>query len=211
MTTSNVKTAVAAVGEKSAAVSNKVEGLYAPLAEELFALGLTPMCAAKGGEHRGALMTGFLVGWQGAEFAEQFVSAKPKDLLSGTVMGQKGRTRTVEKPKSAWLTHANNSLDRLVSAFSDLYWQEIAIKREQESGASRDDAEQKVKAQRAEKEKVKTRTPIEVMAGNVDSITRRLTAIKDGTAKGSDAKVLGDVTEALKASRELLKALKALG
>lgn len=209
--TSNIKTAVAAVADQYGHEVNKIEKAYLPFAEGLKATDATPFCVAKGGELRGALMTGFLVGWQGAKFAEDISKAKGKDILTGTVMGTKGRTRTVEKSKTAWATHANNSLDRLVSAFADLYWEELAIKREEANGASRDEAESKVKKERAEKQNANKRGPVEVMASNVDSIVRRLTAIKDGTAKGSDAKVLGDVSEALKASRELLKALKALG
>ena len=209
--TSNIKTAVAAVADQYGHEVNKIEGSFLPFAQGLKATDATPFCVAKGGELRGALMTGFLVGWQSPEFAEQFSKAKGKDILTGTVMGTKGRTRTVEKSKTAWATHANNSLDRLVSAFADLYWEELAIKREQESGASRDEAEEKVKTERAEKQNANKRSPIQVMTSNVDSIARRLEAIKNGTAKGSDAKVLGDVTEALRASKDLLKALKALG
>jgi hypothetical protein len=211
MSISNLRTTVAAVGEQLSTVNDKGEALYVPLIDQLEALEMTPLCIAKGGEYRSALMMGFFVGWQGAEWAEAYTSAKGKDVLSGAVMGPKGRKKIVEKPKSAWTTHANNAVDRLASVYADMYWEKVAIQREEAKGASKGDAAAKVKADREAKRDANKRTPIQVMTSNVDSIARRLEAIKNGTAKGADTKVLGDVTEALKASRELLKALKALG
>lgn len=205
-TLKNSTAAVLAATENLVSVDTKNEAAMFAALSALADTGVSVADISKGGSALAAFQAGVLVGWQGAEFAEAFASAKSgKAPIKGKI-----RDRTTRRMISAELAKVEwqRQLSSKVSKYRAIVAEYIG-----DNGPDNgsDNGSGKGKAgKRGSRAGSKPRNLSAMMADTVADWAKRLDAVASGTAKpASDAEAFtGDIAPVRDALKALTKALK---